>query len=229
MPWKHGTKAIEHIFGWMRVISPNFTVLDARQMIPKLHAVIKSLTSGHLKFEGSEHIHSGYKHAFASEQVSKHISLLSDFPSDEEITFELEAAKKYATTLAAFVGMHDNSGTDNSELCENLKSCDDVSSSIARDYDVIYKDAPGQSPEESAMQAAAHLVLEQQKADVILSSVGEEVEEEILSSTAMSIATLLNPVDKASNNQDASEGTNVCSDKDTVKVLVLNDQNGAHL
>lgn len=59
MPWKHGTEAVEHIFGWMRIISPNFTVLDARQMIPKLHAVIKSLTSGQMKFEGSEHMHSG--------------------------------------------------------------------------------------------------------------------------------------------------------------------------
>jgi hypothetical protein len=59
MPWKHGTEPIEHAFGWMRVLSPNFTVLDARQMVPKLHAVVKSIMSGTIKISKSEHLHAG--------------------------------------------------------------------------------------------------------------------------------------------------------------------------
>lgn len=145
--------------------------------------------------------------------------------------------------------MHDDS-TTNSDLSENLESCDgvlnlylamiskplltehhqtDVSSSIARDYDIIYKHTPGQSPEELAIQAAAHMVSEQQKADVLLSGVPEEVEDEVLSNTAMSIASLLNPVTNSSNNQDVAKVTNFRSNKQAVKVLVLNDQNGTHL
>ncbi|EGG08742.1 uncharacterized protein MELLADRAFT_84258 [Melampsora larici-populina 98AG31] len=126
MPWKHGTEPLEHAFGWMRVISPNFTVLDARQMIPKIHAVVKSLASGMVNFEGSEHIHAGYKHAFANEKAPTHTNHLCHFPNDEEITFKLNAAKTYATSLAAFVGMHDSPVVDDSELHSNLTSCDDV-------------------------------------------------------------------------------------------------------
>jgi hypothetical protein len=59
LPWKHGTEACEHIFGWMRVIMPNFTVLDARQMLPKVFAVVKNVMSGRLKVPHSEHLRSG--------------------------------------------------------------------------------------------------------------------------------------------------------------------------
>lgn len=45
-PWKHGTEACEHIFGWMCVIFPNFSVLDARLMMPKIIAAVKSIMSG---------------------------------------------------------------------------------------------------------------------------------------------------------------------------------------
>lgn len=66
----------------------------------------------------------GYKHAFSSEKVPMRTNLLCQFPSDEEITFELKAAEKYATSLAAFVGMHDNPVVDDSEPHSNLTSCD---------------------------------------------------------------------------------------------------------
>lgn len=59
LPWKHGTEACEHIFGWMRVISPNFTILDARQMMPKIYSVVKSVMSGKVKLAPSAHMHSG--------------------------------------------------------------------------------------------------------------------------------------------------------------------------
>lgn len=57
--WKHGTEACEHIFGWMRIISPNFTVLDARQMIPKIFAVVKSIMSGKIVVPSSDNVRSG--------------------------------------------------------------------------------------------------------------------------------------------------------------------------
>jgi hypothetical protein len=59
MPWKHGTKACKHIFGWMRVILPNFTVLDARQMMLKIFTIVKSIMCGRVKMPNSKHVHSG--------------------------------------------------------------------------------------------------------------------------------------------------------------------------
>jgi hypothetical protein len=56
LPWKHGAEACEHIFGWMRVIMPNFTVLDARQMLPKVFAVVRIFMSGKMKVPQSEHL-----------------------------------------------------------------------------------------------------------------------------------------------------------------------------
>lgn len=59
MPWKHGTEPCEHSFGWMRAMMPNFTVLDARQMMPKIFTVVKSVLRGHITIPKSEHRHSG--------------------------------------------------------------------------------------------------------------------------------------------------------------------------
>ncbi|EGF99269.1 uncharacterized protein MELLADRAFT_94758 [Melampsora larici-populina 98AG31] len=61
LPWKHGSEPCEHVFGWMCVISPRFTVLDARMMMPKIHAIVKNIMSGRMKIPSSEHMHSGYQ------------------------------------------------------------------------------------------------------------------------------------------------------------------------
>lgn len=57
--WNHGTKACEHIFGWMRIISPNFTVLDAHQMMPKIFTVVKSIMIGQIVIPQSDNVQSG--------------------------------------------------------------------------------------------------------------------------------------------------------------------------
>lgn len=59
IPWKHGTEPRKHSFGWMRAMMPNFTVLDARQMMPKIFTVVKSVLRGHITIPKSEHRHSG--------------------------------------------------------------------------------------------------------------------------------------------------------------------------
>lgn len=59
VPWKHGTEACEHIFGWMRVILPKFTMLDARQMMPKIFTIIRHIMMKRIKMPKSEHIHAG--------------------------------------------------------------------------------------------------------------------------------------------------------------------------
>lgn len=58
-PWKHGTEACEHIFGWMRILLPNFTILEALQLMPKIFTVVKSIMTNKVAMPKSEHIHSG--------------------------------------------------------------------------------------------------------------------------------------------------------------------------
>ncbi|EGF99437.1 uncharacterized protein MELLADRAFT_94635 [Melampsora larici-populina 98AG31] len=77
LPWKHGSEACEHIFGWMRVISENFSVLDARLMIPKIFAVIKSIVMGKMKMAPSEHMHAGYQISFSQEHEGLNTKSLS--------------------------------------------------------------------------------------------------------------------------------------------------------
>lgn len=69
MPWKHGTEACEHIFGWMRVLLPNFTVLDAREMMPKIFLIVKNVMSGKVKMPHLEHIHSGWLFILCTQSI----------------------------------------------------------------------------------------------------------------------------------------------------------------
>ncbi|EGF99566.1 uncharacterized protein MELLADRAFT_112623 [Melampsora larici-populina 98AG31] len=111
----------------------------------------------------------------------------------------------------------------------SLKQPKNVSSSIARDYDIIYRHPPGECPEESAIQAAAQLVSKQQKTNVMLSNITEEVEEEILANSVMSLFNLLNPVNQSSDEQHPSQSVEIQANEQPTKALVYNDQHGAHL
>ncbi|KAA1107763.1 hypothetical protein PGTUg99_014666 [Puccinia graminis f. sp. tritici] len=105
LPWKHGTEACEHIFGWMRVIMPNFTVLDARQMLPKVFAVVRNVMSGQMKMPQSEHLRSGYKYNFTNELAADKYDHLANFPTHLEITHELAVAESQARKIALFAGI----------------------------------------------------------------------------------------------------------------------------
>lgn len=66
LPWKHGTEAVEHLFGWMRVLLPHFTVLDARELMPKIFIVTRNIMNGKVKMPESESVHRG-KYKFRSQ------------------------------------------------------------------------------------------------------------------------------------------------------------------
>lgn len=105
LPWKHGSEPVEHVFGWMRVLSPRFTVLDARMMMPKIHAIVKNVMSGKMKIPPSEHMHSGYQYAFSDEPESDDLKILAQFPTDSEISEDLALAYERANQLTTISGM----------------------------------------------------------------------------------------------------------------------------
>lgn len=68
--------------------------------------------------------HLGYEYGVCQQNTSRRINLLACFPSEEEISFENKRAKKDALSLAAFVGIHEDTVLAESELGSNLSPCD---------------------------------------------------------------------------------------------------------
>lgn len=105
LPFAPISEPVEHVFGWMRVLSPRFTVLDARMMMPKIHAIVKNVMSGKMKIPPSEHMHSGYQYAFSDEPESDDLKILAQFPTDSEISEDLALAYERANQLTTISGM----------------------------------------------------------------------------------------------------------------------------
>ncbi|EGG05907.1 uncharacterized protein MELLADRAFT_87639 [Melampsora larici-populina 98AG31] len=203
-PWKHGTEPCKHIFGWMRVVSPRFSVLDARFMMPKIHAVVKSAMGGRIKIPPSEHLHAGYQYAFGDEEVAENFELLRTWPTNAEIAHELTTANKIANSLAELAGMgpleSDDEELDIDSVLEEFKipiededDTPDVSVCATKDYRVRYGAKSGEWPEELAFSEAALLAKEQNKLDLLLNQVPDEVEADAIQNAAISIASLMNP------------------------------------
>ncbi|EGF98144.1 uncharacterized protein MELLADRAFT_96134 [Melampsora larici-populina 98AG31] len=201
-PWKHGTEPCEHIFGWMRVISPRFSVLDARFMMPKIHAVVKSAMSGRIKIPPSEHLHSGYQYAFGDEEDAENFRLLQTWPTNSEIAHELTIANQIANSLAELAGMGpvdpDDEELEVDRVLEELElpiedETPDVSVCSTKDYCVKYSAESGDWPEELAFSEAALLAKDQNALDLLLNQVPDEVDSDAIKNAAISIASLLNP------------------------------------
>lgn len=122
LPWKHRTEACEHIFGWMRVISSHFSVLDARLMMPKIYLVVKCVVEGKIKMGPSEHMHSGYQHAFSDENGLDSLEYLRKYPSNSEISHQLVIASQRANSLAHFCGMGPLEPEDDEVLLDKISS-----------------------------------------------------------------------------------------------------------
>ncbi|PLW21867.1 hypothetical protein PCANC_03352 [Puccinia coronata f. sp. avenae] len=215
LPWKHGTEACEHIFGWMRVIMPNFTVLDARQMLPKVFAVVRNVMGGKMKIPQSDHLQSGYKYNFANEKMAESYQHLANFPSDLEITHELAVAESQARKIALFVGINPifltlqpakpstvvpNNGSvvlDNDIVVPNddEDANEGVSVSASADYDVVYSCVPGETPLSDVMSEAASAIGNKQQVNLELEDIDiDEAHHQISSQARMSISNLLNPI-----------------------------------
>ncbi|EGG11704.1 uncharacterized protein MELLADRAFT_90901 [Melampsora larici-populina 98AG31] len=213
LPWKHGTEMCEHLFGLLRIISPNFTVLDARQLVPKLFAIIKGIMTGTFKVPSSEHIHAGYKHCFEDEG-DKPTGDLGYFPSDHELREDLSVAEQRATHLARLCGMDvptdaiddsvdlptdleifDNDTQPDPSQTEGISECTicDISESRSRDIEVVYRFDPSETDESEVFETAAAMMGERQKLDVQLTEIDENaVVETHLNRARLTLSDLLN-------------------------------------
>ena len=83
MPWTHGSESNEHVFGLMRSLIIDFTMLDVLRMISKLTVRLQAACrSKHQQFGAA----AGYSHTYFQDSDSDIPSCqLSEFPSNQTI------------------------------------------------------------------------------------------------------------------------------------------------
>ena len=103
LPWLHSTEVCEHLFGIMRSILMDFTMLDVVYMMSKILIRIREHVLNAESPTGKARA-SGYNHTHA-DCDGVDISLLSIFPSDEDINQLAVQAFEEAQNLLAVTGI----------------------------------------------------------------------------------------------------------------------------
>lgn len=200
MPWKHGTEACEHIFGWMRHIMPDFTVLDARQMMPKIFTIIKNIIEKKISMPTPESNQSGYQYPCSEGQDGSEFNM--DFflyPTDNEIKYLLLIAKNRANTLIQFVGMQKL----NSEKTTNTPQSSNKTTDLFNFFRNQTLDVTGpqeELDETDAIRASASVTRRRHHLDSEMNHLNltdENIDDDYISASRISIKNLLNPERKS--------------------------------
>ncbi|KAF9495354.1 hypothetical protein BDN71DRAFT_1391902 [Pleurotus eryngii] len=94
LPWLHSTKVNEHIFGLIRSTLPEFTIIDAIQIIPKLNVCLMAACRRKVDTSSLRRGGAGYAHThFNSSRAD--LDALSYFPPQE--VFEKVAGRSGIT------------------------------------------------------------------------------------------------------------------------------------
>lgn len=112
LPWMHGSEANEHVFGLLRSLIPDFTMLDVLRLIPKLNVRLMAACKAKNEKVDFRRTAAGYSHTyFDSDDIP--LGVLSEFPSDHEIAQAAAIAYDEANTLWDFLGYYHTSVATN--------------------------------------------------------------------------------------------------------------------
>ncbi|KZV82102.1 hypothetical protein EXIGLDRAFT_563060, partial [Exidia glandulosa HHB12029] len=84
LPWLHSTEPIEHIFGVLRLLKPDFTLYDFLLFLPRLAAFLQGAFSSMSTEERANRTAAGYWHQY-SDDKGINLETLAKWPSDEDI------------------------------------------------------------------------------------------------------------------------------------------------
>jgi len=114
----HGSEANEHVFGLLRSLVTDFTMLDVLHLVPKLHMrLMAACCAKKIKID-FQRTAAGYSHTYFDAN-DRPLGLLSEFPSDKEIACAAGAAFNEANALWDLLGYYD-SDTSNSEYAVHV-------------------------------------------------------------------------------------------------------------
>lgn len=103
LPWLHSTEVCEHVFGVLRSLVKDFTMLDFFNSVPKLFLRLRIFTQSTAHTSGKETA-SGYAHTFANcKRID--LSALSAFPTDDQINAATKDAYDEAENLIFILGI----------------------------------------------------------------------------------------------------------------------------
>lgn len=103
LPWIHGSEANEHVFGLLRTMVSDFTMLDVLQLIPKIRVRLHAACRNKIADSDFKRTASGYSHTYYDTDAPSLAPLL-DFPSDSDIHSACAAAHEEACALWKMLG-----------------------------------------------------------------------------------------------------------------------------
>ena len=118
LPWMHGSEANEHVFGLLRSLIPDFTMLDVLRLIPKLNVCLMAACKAKNVQVEFQRTAAGYSHTYFDANDIP-LGVLSEFPSDHEIAQASVIAYDEANTLWDLLGYYHTSGDTTSSHSYN--------------------------------------------------------------------------------------------------------------
>jgi len=104
--WLHSTEICEHVFGILRTLVKDFTMLDFYNMVKKIFIQLQMFTESTLPTVG-KNAAAGYAHTF-SDCRGIDLTALSAFPTDEQINEAARQAYDEAESLLFILGISPN-------------------------------------------------------------------------------------------------------------------------
>jgi hypothetical protein len=110
LPWMHGSEANEHVFGLLRSIITDFTMLDILRLVPKVNVRLMAACRAKNVKVDFRCTASGYSHTyFDADDIP--LGLLSEFPSDNDIACAASSAYDEVTALWDLLGYYHSGST----------------------------------------------------------------------------------------------------------------------
>lgn len=175
---------------------PDFTVLDARQMMPKLLTIIKNIMEKNISIPVPESNQSGYQY---SRQEGKDSSEFNQdfftYPTDDDIRYLLIIAKTRANTLLQFVGMQNIDGQKIKKTSQSLNESLELFS-ISSHQSLDLTGSQDELDQTDAITASANVIGRRHHLDSELNHLNltdDDIDHDYISASRISINNLLNP------------------------------------
>ncbi|KJA12983.1 hypothetical protein HYPSUDRAFT_152101 [Hypholoma sublateritium FD-334 SS-4] len=155
--WIHGTEPNEHSFGFLRIMVPDFTMLDVLQLIPKLRVrLIAACKQKNIKADFQRSA-AGYSHTYLDAEDAD-LHFLALFPTDEEISSTAKDAYEEAVMLWELLGYYPTSSSDDgptSAMVEGGVQVSDEDCSDDEESDIDEGEPSDRQQLQDALDAAA--------------------------------------------------------------------------
>jgi hypothetical protein len=105
LPWMHGSEANEHVFGLLRSLVTDFTMLDVLRLIPKLNVRLMAACRAKNVKVDFRRTAGGYSHTYFDADGIP-LAVLSEFPSNHDIAHAASLAFEEANALWDLLGFY---------------------------------------------------------------------------------------------------------------------------